>query len=86
MDLGGVVYSAFSICINLHIFVSRIQPLSRDSLLLVPGNESGPHPVGDLVALGRPNGIGWENNEQAKLIMEPSPKTKKLRLIGVQLN
>ena len=48
MDLGGVVYSAFSICINLHIFASRIQPLSQGSLLLVLGNEAGPHPLGDL--------------------------------------
>ena len=48
MDLGGVVYNAFSICINLHIFASRIQPLSQGSLLLVLGNEAGPHLVGDL--------------------------------------
>ena len=86
MDLGGVVYNAFSICINLHIFASRIQPLSQGSLLLVLGNEAGPLPVGNLVALGRPQWIGCENNEQTKLIMEPSPKTKKLRPIGVQLN
>ena len=39
MDLGGVVYSAF--CIT----VSRVQALSQGSLLLVPGNEAGPHPV-----------------------------------------
>ena len=29
---------------------------------------------------------GWENNKQTKLTMEPSPKTKELRPIGVQLN
>lgn len=86
MDLGGVVYSAFSICINLHMFVSPIQPLSQGSLLLVLGNESGPRAVGDLAAVGRPQGIGWKNNEQTKLIMKPSPKTKKLLPIGVQLN
>ena len=68
------------------MFVSPIQPLSQGSLLLVLGNESGPRPVGDLAAVGRSQGIGWENNEQTILIMEPSPKTKKLRLIGVQLN
>ena len=68
------------------MLVSRIQPLSQGSGLLVLGNEAGPHPVGDLVALGRPPGIGWENNEQTKLIMELSPKTKELRPIGVQLN
>ena len=53
MDLGGVVYNAFSICINLHFFASRIQPFSQGSLLLVIGNEAGPLPVGNLVALGR---------------------------------
>ena len=86
MDLGGVVYNAFSICINLYMFVSPIQPLSQGSLLLVLGNESGPRPVGDLAAVGRPQGIGWENNEQTKLIMESSPKTNEHRPIGVQLN
>ena len=86
MDLGGVVYSAFSICINLHMLVSRIQPPFQGSLLLEPGNEAGPQPVGDLVALGKPPGIGWENNEQTKLIMKPSLKTNELRPIGVQLN
>ena len=40
----------------------------------------------DLVALGRPHGISRENNEQTKLTMKPSPKTKDLRPIGVQLN
>ena len=59
------------------MLVSRIQPLSQGSLLLVLGNEAGPRPVGDLAAVGRPQGIGWENIEQRKLIMEPSPKTKK---------
>ena len=68
------------------MLVSRIQPLSQGSLLLVLGNEAGPRSVGDLAAVGRPQGIGWENNEQRKLIIEPSPKTKKLRIIGVQLN
>ena len=34
----------------------------------------------------RPHGIGWENNEQTKLTMEPSPKTKEQRHIRVQLN
>ena len=86
MDLGGVVYSAFSICINLHIIVSRIQPLSQGSLLLVLGNESGHHPASDLAVVGRPHGIGSENNEQTKLIMEPSLKTKELLPIGIQLN
>ena len=32
--------------------------------------------TGDLVVLGRYHGIGWENNEQIKLTMEPSPKNK----------
>ena len=68
------------------MLVSRIQHLSQGSLLLVLGNEAGPHLVGDLVALGRPPGIGWENNEQTKSIMKPSLKTKELRPIGVQLN
>ena len=86
MDLGGAVSSAFSICMNLHVIASCILPLSPDSLLLVLGNESGPCPVGDLAAVGRSQGIGWENNEQTILIMEPSPKTKKLRPIGVPLN
>ena len=30
------------------MLVSRIQPLSQGSLLLVLGNEAGPHLVGDL--------------------------------------
>ena len=68
------------------MLVSRIQPLSQGSLLLVLGNEAGPQRVGDLVALGRPSGIGWENNEQTKSIMKPSLKTNELRPIGVQLN
>ena len=68
------------------MFVSPIQPLSQGSLLLVLGNEAGPHLVGDLVSLGGPQGIGWENNEQTKSIMKPSLKTKELRPIGVQLN
>ena len=29
---------------------------------------------GDLAALGRPRGFGWENNEQTKLTMELSQK------------
>lgn len=41
---------------------------------------------GDLAGLGRPRGIGCENNKQTKLTVEPSPKTKELRPIGVQLN
>ena len=68
------------------MLVSRIQPLSQGSLLLVLGNEAGPHLVVDLVSLGGPQGIGWENNEQTKSIMKPSLKTKELRPIGVQLN
>ena len=40
----------------------------------------------DLGALGRPHEIGWENNNRTKLTMEPSPKTKELRPIGVQLH
>ena len=40
---------------------------------------------GDLAGLGRPHGIGCENNKQTKLTVEPSPKTKELRPIGVQL-
>ena len=32
--------------------------------------------TGDLVALGRSYGFGWENNEQIKLTMEPSSKNK----------
>ena len=68
------------------MFVSPIQPLSQGSLLLVLRNEAGPHLVGDLVSLGGPQGIGWENNEQTKLIMKPSLKTKELRPIWVQLN
>ena len=68
------------------MLVSRIQPLSQGSLLLVLGNEAGPHLVGDLVSFGGPQGIGWENNEQTKSIMKPSLKTKELRPIGVQLN
>ena len=68
------------------MLVSRIQPLSQGSLLLVLGNEAGPHLVGDLVSLGGPQGIGWENNEQTKSIMKPSLKTKEQRPIGVQLN
>ena len=39
------------------MLVSRIQPLSQGSLLLVLGNEAGPHLVGDLVSLGGPQGI-----------------------------
>ena len=34
---------------------------------------------GDLASLGRPHGIGSENNKQTKLTVEPSPKTKELR-------
>ena len=68
------------------MLVSRIQPRSQGSLLLVLGNEAGPHLVSDLVSLGGPQGIGWENNEQTKSIMKPSLKTKELPPIGVQLN
>ena len=34
--------------------------------------------LGDLAALGKPQGIGWGNNEQTKFTMEPNPKTKEL--------
>ena len=37
---------------------------------------------GDLATLGRPCGIGWENNEQTKLTMVPSQKPKELRPMG----
>ena len=30
--------------------------------------------TGDLAAPGRSHGIGWENNEQTKLTIEPNPK------------
>ena len=36
------------------------------------------HIKGDLAALGRPQGIGWDNNRN-----KPSPKTKELQPIGV---
>ena len=39
--------------------------------------------LGDLVALEKPLGIGWENNEQTKFAMEPNQKTKELRPIVV---
>ena len=42
--------------------------------------------LGDLAALGRPHKIGCEKNKQTKLTVEPGPKTKELRSIGVQLN
>ena len=42
--------------------------------------------LGDLAALGRPQGIGLENSKQTNLTMEPGPKTKELRPIAVQLN
>ena len=38
---------------------------------------------GDHAALGIPHEIGWENNEQTKLTMERSPKTKELRNIAI---
>ena len=41
---------------------------------------------GDLAALRGTHRIGWENNKQTKLKMEPRPKTKELQPIGVQLN
>ena len=50
------------------------------------GEEKNYYSPGDLSALGRPHGIGRENNEQTKLTMEPSPKAKELRSIGIQLN
>ena len=50
------------------------------------GEEKNSLSPGDLAALGGPHGIGWENNEQTKLTMKPSPKAKELRPIGIQLN
>ena len=35
-------------------------------------------PGGNPVALGKPHRCGWENDQQTKLTMEPSPKAKKL--------
>ena len=34
--------------------------------------------LGDLAALGKPQGIGWGNNEQTKFTMETDQKTKEL--------
>ena len=34
----------------------------------------------------KPHGVGWENNEQTKLTMEPITKPKELQPIGFQLN
>ena len=39
--------------------------------------------LGNLAALGKPQGIGWVNNEQTKFAMEPNQKTKELRPIVV---
>lgn len=39
----------------------------------------------DLAALGRSHGIGWENNEQAKLTIEPSTKTKHDKSAGTRI-
>ena len=39
--------------------------------------------LGNLTALGKPQGIGWGNNEQTKFAMEPNQKTKELRPIVV---
>ena len=50
------------------------------------GEEKNYLSPGDLAALGGPHGIGWENNEQTKLTMKPSPKEKELRPVGIQLN
>ena len=35
-------------------------------------------PGGSPAVLGKPHRCGWENNEQTKLTMKPSPKMKKL--------
>ena len=35
-------------------------------------------PGGNRAVLGKPHRCGWENNEQTKLTMKPSPKMKKL--------
>ena len=39
--------------------------------------------LGNLAALGKPQGIGWGNNEQTKFTMELNQKTKELRPIVV---
>ena len=41
------------------------------------------HIRGDLAVLGRPHVIGGEKYEQTNFGIEPSPKTKELRHIGV---
>ena len=58
---------------------SRIRPVPCESSLSTKKGSTIREGDGHHAALGRSHGIVWENDEQTKLTMERSPKTKELR-------